>query len=193
MYWNIVDAQISRYSALLKSQVGLSQAKTEKLASSIAGDVKALSADQRFAIRGSSPVTISDRLDELLAFQGWMDLAHHLPPDPHVTRAQVLCQNYICFLYLPESCFRYLAKLCPAGSAARLCGKFLSDNPIRAFRNAIAHANWTYKADFSGIIYWARKDGSKDTALVEYEVAQADLEFWQSLSRAVAYATFSSL
>ena len=193
MDWKIVDSQMGHYSALLTSQVRLSPATAEKVASSIAAEVRALSADQRFAIQNESPVPIAKRLEELSAFQGWMDLAHHLSPDPHVTRAQVICQNYICFVYLPEACFRLLAKVCPQGSVARLCGRFLSDNPIRAFRNAISHANWTYKDDFSGITYWARKDSGTDTSLIEYEVAQAELEFWQSLSRTVAYATYSSL
>ncbi|MDB5984752.1 MAG: hypothetical protein JWQ69_5767 [Pseudomonas sp.] len=192
MDWTIIDSQMDRYRDRLTAQVGLLPEISLRVASTIAGDVKALSADQRLSFHAQSPVPIAARLDELLAFQGWMDLAHHLSPDPHVTRAQVLCQNYICFLYLPEACFRHLAKVCPQGSTARRCGKFLSNNPVRAFRNAIAHANWAYKDDFSGISYWARKDGG-DSTLIEYEVAQADLDFWQSLSRTVAYATYSSL
>src|SRR5262249_11910426 len=105
----------------------------------------------------------------------------------------VLSQNYICFVYLPEACFRVLSKVCPNGSATKKCAQFLSNNPVRAFRNAIAHANWMYRADFGGLIYWARNGSDQNEPLEKFEVAQNDLAFWQALSRCVAYSAYSNL
>jgi hypothetical protein len=122
-----------------------------------------------------------------------MDTVHRSPQSAYVIRAQILTQNYICFVYLPESCFRVLSKVAPIGSVTRKCAQFLSDNPVRGFRNAIAHANWTYREDFGAIIYWARKGHDQDELMQKFEVAQEELSFWQALSRCVAYAAFSNL
>jgi hypothetical protein len=73
----------------------------------------------------------------------------------------------------------------------RKCCRFLTDNPIRAFRNALAHANWRYNEDFSGLRFWARKGSDPSEALREFEVSQLELGFWQALARCVAYVAFT--
>ena len=193
MNWRNLDVQMQPFSARLTSELKLTPEVVTKLGTTIASDVRFLSPEMKTEIRTASPVPLEDRLAELQAFQGWMDQANAVRNNPFVTRAQVLSQNYICFVYLPEACFRVLAKACPAGSAAKKCSQFLSNNPVRAYRNAVAHANWTYRADFGGIIYWARKGSDPNEALERFEVEQADLSFWQALSRCVAYAAFSNL
>ena len=103
------------------------------LATTIAADVRFLSPEQKSEIRTASPVPLSDRLAELHAFQGWMDHAHSVRNNPFITRAHVLSQNYICFVYLPEACFRVLSKMCPNGSATKKCAQFLSNSPFMHF------------------------------------------------------------
>jgi hypothetical protein len=193
MNWKHLDTQMQFFLARLTSEVKLTPEMAEKLATTIASDVRFLSLEQKAAIKAASPVPLADRLDELQAFQGWMDQARTIRNNPYVTRAQVLSQNYICFVYLPESCFRILAKACPSGSAAKKCAQFLNNNPVRAFRNAVAHANWTYRTDFKAIVYWARKGSDPNEPLERFEVEQDDLSFWQALSRCVAYAAYSNL
>jgi len=193
MNWKHLDNQMQAFTARLTNEVKLSPEMAAKLATTISSDVRFLSSEQKQQIRTASPVPLEDRLAELQAFQGWMDQASQIRNNPFVTRAQVLSQNYICFVYLPEACFRILAKVCSSGSAARKCGQYLSNNPIRAFRNAIAHANWTYRADFGALVYWARKGDNPADPLERFEVEQSDLAFWQSLSRCVAYAAYSNL
>ena len=193
MNWSNLDAQMKDFSARLTNEVKLTPEMATKLATTIAADVRFLTPEQKAEIRAASPIPLEDRLTELQAFQGWMDLAHTIRKNPFVTRAQLLSQNYICFVYLPEACFRVLAKTCPSGSATKKCAQFLSNNPVRAFRNAIAHANWTYRADFGAIVYWARKGSDQDALLERLEVEATDLSFWQSLSRCVAYAAYSNL
>jgi hypothetical protein len=164
-----------------------------KLATHISANVRFLTAHQKSQIRDASPVPIQDRIQELIAFQGWMELASEIKGDPRITRAQALSQNYVCFVYLPEPCFRVLSKVTPAGSAAKKCAKFLSGNPIRSFWNAIAHSNWTYRPDFEAIVYWARKGADSGEPLERFEVDQDTLNYWQKLSRCVAYAAFLNL
>lgn len=193
MNWKHLDTQMHPFSARLTSEVKLTPEMAAKLATTIAADVRFLSPEQKAEIKAASPVPLSNRLAELQAFQGWMDHAHTVRNNPFVTRAQVLSQNYICFVYLPEACFRVLSKACPNDSAATKCAQFLSNNRVRAFRNAIAHANWTYRDDFEAIVYWARKGSDPNEPLERFEVEQNDLSFWQALSRCVAYAAYSNL
>ena len=122
-----------------------------------------------------------------------MDLAGSIKGNPYMTQAQVLCQNYMCFVYLSEACFKVLAKRAPTASVTKRCAQFLTDNPVRAFRNAIAHANWRYRQDFRAVVFWARKGVDPNEPLEEFEVEERDLEFWQALSRCVAYAAYSNL
>jgi hypothetical protein len=193
MNWTHLDKQMKSFETQLTNKVKLTPDMVAKLATTIASDVRFLSTDQKDEIKEASPVSLADRLDELQAFQGWMDQASTIRNNPFITRAQVISQNYICFVYLSEACFRVVAKVCPTGSAAKKCAQFLSNNPIRAFRNAIAHANWTYRKDFKAIIYWASKGNDLDEPLEKFEVEQEDLIFWQALSRCVAYAAYSNL
>ena len=193
MNWQHLDVQMQGFADRLTNEVKLTPEMASKLATTIAADVRFLTLEQKKEIRTASPIPVEDRLAELQAFQGWMDQARTVKSNPFVTRAQVLSQNYICFVYLPESCFRVLAKACPSGSAAKKCAQFLSNNPVRAFRNAVAHSNWTYRSDFGALVYWARKGSDIEDPLERFEVVQDDLAFWQALSRCVAYAAFSNL
>lgn len=182
-----------RWSSRLLSVVKLSPDAVSCLATTIASDVRFLPIEEKDKIKQGTPIPLEDRIIELKAFQAFMDQASNVRDNPSVTRAQVIVQNYICFVYLPESCFRILASVAPSGSAAKKCARFLSNNPVRAFRNAIAHGNWAYRDDFQAIIYWARKGSDEKEPLVRWEVDQENLDFWQQLSRCVAYVAFSNL
>ncbi len=87
-----------------------------------------------------------------------------------MVRAQVVTQNYICFVYLSEGWTKGLCRATPTGSVTRKVSSFLTDNPIRRFRNAIAHGNWRYSEDFSSLIYWAKKHDTDET-LTQYQVS----------------------
>jgi hypothetical protein len=193
MAWETLDNQLAQWSHRLKRDLNITENEGRKLATNIASEIRFLPQITKMEMIAASPVPLADRLQELEGFQGWMDTAHQSPRSPYLTRAQVITQNYICFVYLPESCFRVLGKATPSGSVTRKCAQFLTNNPVRAFRNAIAHANWTYREDFQALTYWARKGASPDDSLVQFEVVQEELTFWQALSRCVAYAAFLNL
>jgi hypothetical protein len=193
MSWKVLDEQLSKWSERLMRDLKLAEQDTRILATRISSEIRFLPKAAKNEIAAASPVPIKDRLHELEAFQGWMDTVLRLPKSPYLVRAQVLTQNYVCLLYLPESCFRALRKIAPAESVTRKCARFLTNNPIRGFRNAIAHANWTYRCDFAAIVYWARKGESPDEPMEKFVVVQEELSFWQALSRCVAYAAFSNL
>ena len=193
MSWAHVDAQMFGLSDKLSSEVGLPIELHGKLATAIAAEVRFLRGDAKREILSASPVSVKARLTELSAFQGWMDHAGKTAASPFVVRAQVMTQNYVCFVYLPESCFRVLAKHMPAGSATKKCAQFLCNDRVRSFRNALAHANWTYRDDFQALIYWARKGSTNLEPLTKFEVDNRELNFWQALSRCVAYAALSNL
>jgi hypothetical protein len=194
MDWKRLDEQMQQWSSRLRDDLNIGPPESNRLATTIAGEVAALSNDVKTRVRESSPIPPDIRAEELIAFQAYMDMVHRSgQPHPSVVRAQVIYQNYICFVYLSEACFNILKKELPAGSGGRKCSKFLTDNPVRAFRNALAHANWRYMADFSGIEYWARKGADPAEQAVRFQVLQDDLSFWQAIARCTAYAAYLSL
>lgn len=188
-----LDKQMTAWSKRLMTELKIKEEDAQKLATTIASEVRWLSMEAKREIIGASPVDIKQRYEELLAFQNWMDTVHKSEKNPAIVRAQVIVQNYICFVYLNESCFNILRKHLPSGSASKKCCDFLVNNPVRAFRNAIAHSNWCYKDDYSGLRYWARKGADPDEPLIEFEVNQDDLSFWQAIARCTAYAAYENL
>ncbi len=187
----ILDIQMNQWSSRLRDDLNVSLEHSRRFASVVGEEVSKLSTSAKEEIQHSSPVPVKNRLEELIAFQGWMDFAHTQKHNPVIVRAQVITQNYICFVYLKETWFEVLHKFMPEESATSKSCTFLLSRPIRFFRNAISHGNWKYKDDFSGIEYWDRKD--KSSSYTHLEVGQQELEFWQTLSRVTAYATFLSL
>lgn len=107
----------------LKQQVGLDPAECRKVASLVAADIRFLPGSVKDEIVAASPVPIEVRLEELVAFQAWMDIARSLKKSPVVTRAQVIVQNYICFVYLKDACFEVLAVRASPGSVAQRCAE----------------------------------------------------------------------
>lgn len=193
MSYERLDRQLKAFAGRLVEAVRLEEEETGKVATAVAAEVRFLESASRADVHAAGPVPLKDRLDELQAFQAWMDLASTRRSDAAVTRAHVIVQNYMCFVYLGEACFRALRRTSKPGSVTRRCCEYLTHNPIRAFRNAIAHSNWTYAPDFRGLVYWARKGSDSNEALSRFEVAQRELNFWQALSRGVAYAAYTSI
>ncbi len=191
MDWKYLDEQMQQWSSRLRDDLKIGPPESNRLATAIAGEVAALPNDVKLRVRESSPIPPNIRTEELVAFQAFMDMTQQSDRlHPSVVRAQVVYQNYICFVYLNEACFSVLRKELPAGSSSWKCCRFLTDHPVRGFRNALAHANWRYLADFSGIEYWARKGADPTEQMVRFEVSQADLSFWQAMARCTAYAIY---
>lgn len=189
--WLAIDRQLHPWGTRLCDDLGLSTSQAAELASCISREVASLAPSDQDRLRHMSPVPVSCRLDELTAFQAWMDAAH-ATPHPAITRAQVITQSYVCFIYLKESWFGALHQVMAADTATYLSCAFLLSEPIRRFRNAFAHGNWRYLQDFSGLEFWARASGT-GTAEIRSEVSQLELNFWQALSRCTAYASTLAL
>ncbi len=178
-----LDRQMQQWSTRLRDDLKIGPPESNQLATTITKEVAAIPPEVKQRVKDASQIPLPIRIEELVAFQGWMDLIQANEPQPVVVRAQVVYQNYICFVYLRESCFTVLRRELPAGSTGKKCCKFLTENPVRAFRNAVAHANWRYLPDFSGLEYWARKGADPTEPMSRFEVLQQDLDFWQALAR----------
>jgi hypothetical protein len=163
------------------------------LASTITQEVSGLALEAKERVRHASVIPLGARLEELEAFQKWMDLIHASRPHPAVVRAQVITELYLCFVYLGEACFGVLRKELPSGSVTRKCCTFLTENPVRALRNAVAHSNWHYLSDYSGLEFWARKGADPSEQPSRFVVLQEELSFWQAVARCTAYASYLSL
>ena len=188
--WKQLDVQIQQFSSFLRDELKLDATQSNRFATAVSQDLENLSPDSREALKNSSVISIKDRLDELVAskrWDGWSLKVSH----PSVARARVLTQNYICFVYLGDSCLSILKKNLPSGSPTRKVCQF-RPKPNSRISQWDAHANWKYKADYSGIEFWARKGSDANELMVKWEVGQTALNFWQALSPQLRI-TFTSL
>ena len=192
--WVKLDEQMRQYSPFLRDNLGIGLPESNNLATAIATEIEVIVKEviakgDMEQILQLDKVNIQDRFDELISFQAFMDILNNdtIVPEPGLVRAQVITQNYVSFVYLNDACFKFLRKKTLTGSITKKCCKFLTDNPVRAFRNAFAHANWKYNSDYSGLIFWARKGSDPNETMSRFEVSQRDLGFWQALSRCIAY------
>lgn len=194
--WSKLDGIMRQFSPLLHSELKLSASITDSLASTIASEVQALPPELLESIRKDDAIGLNRRLGELVAFERFMDFAAKVKEssgnNAALTRAQVTCQLYTVFVYLGEACFSRLRKAAPAGSVLKKCCKYLTDFPVRGLRNAVAHSNWRYADDFTGIVFYYFEDAEK-TQQKSYTLAQAELDFWDKLARVTAYATFQTI
>lgn len=189
-----LDAQIAHFAPELRATLGLTGEATLKVATTVGAELRFLTVEAKNEILAATPIDSSARLEEIVVFQAFMDQVHAMrKPHPATIRAQVVYQNYVCFVYLGESLFRVLAKSPPTCPLSRKCARFLTDNPVRAFRNALAHGNWKYREDFTGLVFWARKGSDKNEPLSEFQVDQRTLSFWQVLTRGIAYSAYQHL
>jgi hypothetical protein len=191
-----LDGIMRRYSPRLRDDLGLTPPANNCLASTIASEVQALPQDVLRAIRDEDVVGLQRRIDELVAFERFMDFAAQVQASsgtvPPLTRAQVTCQLYTVFVYLGGACFTRLRKSAVSGSVLKKCCKYLTDYPVRGLRNAAAHASWRYADDFSGIVFHYFKDRQK-TKRTDYTVTALALDFWDKLARVTAYAAFQTI
>jgi len=188
-----LDHQMAQWASKLRDDLKLPSSACNRLASALHGEITQLDAQAILSDIGANRVPIGKRHDELRAFQAFMDFASTMSDKPEIVRAQVIVQNYVCFVYLGNGLFKALRCRAEQGTVTNRCCKFLTDNPVRAFRNAIAHANWTYTNDFEGIEFWARKGDDPNEELNKFIVPKQDLNFWQMLARCVAYVAIQAL
>lgn len=189
-----LDHQLAVFRDRLCSDVGLTEDEAGKVATMVAADIRFLPVEAKTEIKSASPVPLSVRFEELVAFQSWSDFATSIKSNPAITRASVVVQNYICFVYLKDACFEVVARQAAAGSVAARTSAYLSRGSVRDFRNAFSHANWRYNKSFSGLECWVLEDSrNRSSPMRHFEVSQGDLNFWQTLSRGIAYAIYEQL
>ena len=177
---DILNQQMTKWATRPRDDLRIVPPASNRLASTIESEIDGLDSITRKGLVGDH-VEIRDRMDELLAFQAWSDLASKFSElHPAVVRAHVIVQNYMCFVYLGEALFKNLAKVAGPDTCTRKCCRFLINDEVRAFRNAMAHGNWRYQSDFGGLEFWARKGADPNEPMTRFEVRQNDLSFWQA-------------
>lgn len=195
MIWVKLDNLMGQFATKLRDDLGINAPYSQCLATTMANEIRKTPKPKIMDFLNSEMVDLRLRIDELKAFERFMDYSAFIQKnagiEPGLARAQVIVQLYISFVYLNEACFSKFRKICPAGSVVKKCCKSINDNPIRGIRNSVAHANWKYNPDFSGLIFNYFKDEQK-TILDSFELNQLDLSFWSSLSRTTAYVIYET-
>ena len=184
----IFDSQMrDKYARKLISDVKVNQIDASVLASSIFNEASLFSTHLKEKIRTTSPVPIADRLSQV-----WMAINFYgqCGPDqfraiPGLAYAHTVTMSYISVVSLSDGLFDCVKKGgLPSTSVSKRCVKYLRENPVRAYRNAIAHGNWAANVAKGGIDFWARP-GDENTKMEKWFVSQADLVFWYEFSRVV--------
>ena len=128
--WAKLDEQFQNWSPRLRDDLRIGAKESNKLATTIALELSQIPEEKAKEVRGGSVIPFEDRIKELTAFQAFMDYVHRATdPRPAIVRAQVILQNYVCFVYLGE-CFKTLRALLPTETTTRKCCAFLTDNPV---------------------------------------------------------------
>lgn len=161
------------------------------LASTIYDEVSDLDESVASRLRNSMPIPLEHYVEEMTAFQSWMDISRSNAGNPAIVRAQVMTELYVAFVWLRDSVMKPIAAVLDDQTAFATVEKFLRSGRRRAFRNAIAHGRWYYLPDYSGLEYWAASRSGQQHE--RFEITRADLEAWQLLSRGAAIAALLAL
>ena len=73
--WSTLDRQMHTWGSRLRDDLDISAPDAARLASTIARELDGAAPATRTAIRAASSVPLESRLDEIRAFQMWMDLS----------------------------------------------------------------------------------------------------------------------
>ncbi len=191
-----LDRQLHYFKDRLQADVGIDIKLAPIVCTTIYEELQRLPSEGLLKVKFASPVALEKRIEELTAFNMMMNTVNsQFGNHPEIVRSQVIVQNYMSFVYLKDGCFEVAKKLMPTGTTLKRVCKFLLNNPVQAFRNSIAHGNWQYLDDFSGLKYFAHKGESKPDGDVnemsEFTVDNDELNFWQTLARATAYTIYT--
>src|SRR5680860_715983 len=123
------------------------------LATTINDEIAGLDETSANQLRLSLLIPPERYLEELTAFQTWMDIARANADNPVIVRAQVMTQLYVAFVWLRDSVMKPAAAAVSDQTAFATIERFLSSGHRRMLRNAIAiaHGRWCYLPDFKGL------------------------------------------
>jgi len=183
-----LDLQLRRYAEKYATWLSLPRDSPwlEQAASSVFAEVTALPDSTIREIVDKSSVGIEKRIHEVVAFNAWMEYVNAIePPAPALVRAQVQSQLYFSFVYLRDRLVVPVRDKLPESSATRAALHALTREPVRHVRNAVAHGEWAYNEDFSGLRFWDRS--------VEIVLLQCELDAWSTLARGVTCAVLEAV
>jgi hypothetical protein len=186
-----LDVRLRAFSTPLKNDLGIAPPESDMLATTINKEMCGIDLTKLPTLVGETPLSLGDRFQMLMSFFSWWNVC----PEPKGASniGHIAAMNYMCFVFLGEACFKALRKELPSGSVGQKCCVYLTDNPIRAFRNALAHGNWRPRLDHSGIDFWARKGSDPSEKMTRFRVDIETMNFWIFLSATTAYASLSAL
>ena len=161
------------------------------LATTINDEIAGLDETSANQLRLSLLIPPERYLEELTAFQTWMDIARANADNPVIVRAQVMTQLYVAFVWLRDSVMKPAAAAVSDQTAFATIERFLSSGHRRMLRNAIAHGRWCYLPDFKGLECWA--EPTRHRPHQHFRISHTDLEAWQLLSRGTAIAALLAL
>ena len=180
-----LDEQVARVERALVG-AHIPAAAIGSIPSTIYAEVRSLDESTHSRIRHDIAIPPEAYLEEMSAFQSWMDLARDARSNPVIVRAQIMTQLYVAFLWLRDSLMTPVGSALPGTTTAAIV-QFLCTDDRRRLRNSVAHGRWRYLPDFSGLECW---DGRPPTM---FTITSADLGAWQLVSRASTTAVLLAL
>lgn len=200
------DKSLSRHSYRLINDVGVEPQFLSQISTTIYHELSKLTFEQFNAIQGASPVDIEYHYQMLAqhekALRDVPDMQNMLSVE--INLGLVIYSYYMTFVYFKDNCFDTARKNLPDRTISKRICRFLLANPVRAFRNSIAHGNWQFlysepnkqgiKTNLRRIVFFANNGESKpDVSLQDmsrFEVTIDEIDFWQELSRITAMTIY---
>ena len=139
-----LDEIIGQFKTKLERDLPNHKEFVSKISTQIKNDLSYIEDKDILKIQNSSPVNLSDRIQELARFDELMHTANDY--GKHITGNQMACiisyRNYMMFVYLKDNCFEITKQFVKDRSLTKKICKILTSKKIRSFRNAIANGNF---------------------------------------------------
>ena len=110
------DVRMAEFSEELTDQVKLSEQESKRLASTLYREMHALASRGSFNVVDVVPY--KERFNELALYMNWHAETRSAEETQLAEHAKLVLSNYICFVYLGETCFTRLRKELPTDTAA---------------------------------------------------------------------------
>lgn len=174
------------------SKLNIDKKYHSKIATYIDEELSKLDKSDIYKIKEFSPVDLNERIQELGRFD---ELVHKvLNNKDKISGNEMTCfityRSYMLFVYIKDNCFEKTKAITHNGTITKKICTYLTENPVRAYRNAIAHGNFFYSPKDQEIIYYNRNPANQIT---EYKLKMKEWNFWQELARGTAYTIYGHI
>jgi hypothetical protein len=200
---SIIDQRLFKWADRIVKEINIPHDAAKRIASTIEKEFDTAKTEFLQDIKNLGPITPKRRLYILEGQIFWKQFVRpkilHAPEPPQgiISKtwwedshkyALLMSSLYMNYIYVGDGFFEFLKKHAPSGSVTKKVAQYIRENPLRALRNALSHANWYLTTN--GIKYFARKGSDPNEPMAEFHASPQDMEFYDDF---VSFAGWAAL